>query len=236
MKQIAQLWMSGAYTEDELVSGLRITHKRFRLTLKAEGLELPTIITPSLQAEVRNNSHQYSTTGELAAVYGLTRYQAERITQSNPTMTEDKKAAIIEYAIANDCTTKEMMNKFGISRYTLKKILGDLYCPKTGGTYGTRPESDQLREQALELLASGMKQCDVAAELDVSQSYISRINPNRRSQQRRDALSDEKWSQLMACKHLYSLRTLSRLYGISKSYIVERLKREAKIQNTEQSN
>ncbi|AWD90265.1 hypothetical protein [Dickeya phage Amaethon] len=228
---IIQLWLSGAYTESELCKGLKLSHYRFRKLLKVHNIPAPpsSLTMPSLHKEVYNTvQHTGRPISQVAADFGITIYMATKFATKLETTKEVSQEAIREYIVANDASPAELMAKFNITRYTLNKIAGDLYQPRKGHI---KTDSDCTETQAKvkELLANGLSQTDVAEALGISQSYVSRINPKRRQHNRRQALDDATWEQLKSCRHHYSLRQLASLFGVSKSYIIERFKREAAI-------
>lgn len=238
---ILQLWASGAYTECELCQGLRISHFRLRRLLKAHGVPLPAATKDSISLHRElynryNNPENEKTISQLASLYGITTHLAHDFTRRTPPkeVTNVTAEMVQRYIMDNDATTREVMDHFGITRYTLNKLADGLHQPRAG----RRASEETATTQSLiaDMLAKGIKQADIAERLGVSQSYISRSNPNKRSQARRAALDDATWMQLKACKHMYSLRQLASLFSVSKSYIQERLKREASLSGVVNSN
>lgn len=230
---ILQLWESGSYTEAELCQGAGISHLRLRRLLQMHKMDLPSasLSDVSLHKEVYNYYHSEDCTksfGAVAAMYGISSDLGYKFTRRTPKLNSIVDAEELkDYILNNDVSMTQVMERFGISRYEINKIAGGMLQGKRG-----RPQSDAtVHKQSLiaDMLASGLTQGEVAEKLGVSQSYVSRSNPNKRSQLRRTALDDATWSQLKACRHMYSLRQLSSLFSISKSYIQQRLKCETEI-------
>lgn len=226
---IIALWTSGQFTADELVSKTRITHKRLRQCIaEIDGTQPPP--TPSLHGELQHAFYQGQDAKDIAEAFHVPLSTVYRYLKKSPHLSSMlSKEQLLAHQLETGCTAKQLANEFNVSMYNLKKIMGDALVTKRGGS---RPRyGEEVVAQIHEMLANGISQTAIADELGISQSFVSLNNPDRTTHEKSSGLNDAQWEQLKACRHRYSYRELSRLYNVSKTYIIERLKRESQTVN-----
>lgn len=215
-------WDGGA-TEDELVAALDCTYLEIREALAKCNRDIPKTIPTGLKQEIYDESLQcaderYDDVNWISSAYGIA-YNIAYYYRINPPKAEEYTRRIIEFHKANPkATRKEIQARLNMSGYKVNRALGR----SRAHNYLEHSEKEIVRDR----LINGELQQDLAKEYGVSQSTISKLNPNRSTRVRRDPLSDERWAQLKDSLKTLNVSEVSRQYNISRAYIYKRLNNE----------
>lgn len=224
MLNIIELWKTGAYTEDSIVRTLKCSYLDFRQALIKAGEALPDSSTTSLHFEIYREyisgvDERYEELDWIAKSYGLSLPTSARYRSLPPVTTK--------LLLATDDDIKQYLT----AGFDAKTIASLLNCSvrrvnKLRGPKSKSNVTDELREAIITDLAKGMLQRTIAIKYGVSDSLVSKINPNKVAKPKRPPLDETEWLLAKASLTRYSVSEVARMHNVSRAYIYGRLAKE----------
>lgn len=216
-KSIIAVWQSQQFSETDITKAFNITHRELRILLQRHDIAVPEDIPHSMKLEIYRDmcNDQVSM---IAKDYGIAQSTIYRYRHSVPKLEPDEhhsKDVILSYH-EKGYTDKEIMDALNISYYKVRKALST----------GRKSITPELIADIQEDLANGMYQTDVAAKYGIAPATVSKYNPNRRAQKRRQALDDDTWANLKAQLQYHTISEVARMYNVTRPYIYARLNKE----------
>lgn len=223
MKAIIELWKTGEYTEDTVVQTLKCSYATFRSMLIEHGEALPERMADGVHEEIYREyqsgvDERYDDAEWIANTYGMSKAAALRYRRDRPKsvqLTGYTDTDIVAHLKAG-FTPEAVAFLLGCSSNRVRKNLKPL----------KKEITEQVKESVLEALAKGEPHKRIALSLGISESMVSKLNPNKTPKPKRPPLSDEAWEQLKVSMSRYSVSELARMYNISRAYIYGRLAKE----------
>lgn len=216
-KSIIEIWQSQQFSETDITKAFNITHRDLRILLQRHDIAVPEAVPHSMKLEIYRDMSD-DTLHKIAKDYGIGPGTVCRWRKSVPLIDDEHTASkddILRYH-EKGYTDKEIMDALDVSYYRVRKALST--CRKA-----ITPE---LIASIQEDLANGMYQTDIAAKYGVAPATVSKYNPNRRTQERRQALDDDTWANLKAHLERYTLSEVARMFNVTRPYIYARLNKE----------
>lgn len=216
-KSIIEIWQSQQFSETDITKAFNITHRDLRILLQRHDIAVPEVVPHSMKLEIYRDMCE-DTIHKIAKDYGIAQATIYRYRQSVPKLDDDEhcsKDLIISYH-EKGYTDKEIMDALDVSYYKVRKALST----------GRKSITPELIASIQGDLANGMYQTDIAAKYGIAPATVSKYNPNRRTQERRQALDDDTWTNLKAHLQRYSLSEVARMFNVTRPYIYARLNKE----------
>jgi hypothetical protein len=221
---LINLWKTGAYTEDTVVRTLQCSYLKFRQALVSNNEPLPDSIPSGLHFEIYREyisgvDERYDDLKWLAESYGLplstvSRYRTTAPVKTEPLLVTDED---IRQYLAAGFDSKTIASILNVAANRVNKLKG----PKTKAAV-----TDATRASIVADLAKGMLHHTIAIKYNVSESLVSKLNPNKVAKPKRPPLDETDWALAKASLTRYSVSEVARMHNVSRAYIYGRLAKE----------
>lgn len=224
MLNIIELWKTGAYTEDTIVRTLGCSYLDFRQALIESKLPLPPDLTTGLHFEIYHEfisgvDERYEDLTWIAKSYGIQISTASRYRSMAPVNAKLNLATDddIKQYIAAGFDPKTIASLLNCSVRRVTKLRG----PRSKAVV-----TEETRAAIVADIKDGMLHHTIAIKYGVSESLVSKLNPNKVAKPKRPPLDDTEWALAKASLTRYSISEVARMHNVSRAYIYGRLAKE----------
>lgn len=221
-KNVLILWQTGSYTEDTIVHTLLCSYVEFRLALIQADMQVPAA-TAGVHEEIYREHNlgadeRYDSAEWISKSYGISYSTARRYCK--------EPAPSVSLTGCTDEDIKRHLDA-GFDPMTVAELLGctSLRIRKIMQPARANITAD-VKDAIVSELNKNVPQKTIALKYGVSESSVSKLNPNKVSKPKKKPLDEKSWDSLKVSMQRYSVSELARMYNVSRAYIYARLAKE----------